>query len=173
MSGLISVSGEPFEFLWSHKSAEERQIDLINRKVKIRICQCMKTYRGLGEFEKANGIDCDFFAFWSVFGSLPRYLFRVHKTPKCVDKEHVKVIRDAETFKSIFGYDPPVKTVPKQNVECKMVFPMVVCYRQDETLLILIKYEVFNSTTGLEIIQRRSTQGRSAILRSLLRSTQQ
>lgn len=102
------------EVVWSFTSMEERQTQMLKRKICQRIYRLMSATKDINEYERTEPIDCGITEFLSMFDQLPRYLFQKNKKPKKVHKDHVFKIINQQEFKRILGCEPTIKTIPKK-----------------------------------------------------------
>jgi len=150
------------EMVFPYKSIETRYADLLKRKVSSRITQIMSATRDITEYERSLPIDCDITDFFTVFGHLKTHLYKANKRPKKVHKDHIRKITNAIEFERVLGYPPPVKTIPKKNAECRMHFPLIIFFNEENSTTQLdVKFKVYNRDTGTEIVKRKMKSSRS------------
>jgi len=144
------------EAVFSYKTNEQRHIELLKRKVSTRIIQIMSATRDITPFERTQPIDCDIMEFFSLFGHLKKYLYKANRRPRKVNKDHIRKITNAHEFEDVLGYPPPVKYIPKKNAECRLMFPLIIYFKEEESVAQMdIQFRVYNRTTGSEIVKRK------------------
>lgn len=141
-----------------------RHIELMKFRMIRNIEKEMSSSKSISEFVKCKPVDCDIVDFFKVFGELDRYIYDKGRRPRGVDRNHIRVMYEKQ-FRQYFNCEIPTKVIAKQDVICKLSFPLVIMYNDIECQArVDIKYRVYSVTTGHEIEIRKIKSSQDASL---------
>jgi len=132
-----------------------RHIELMKFRMIRNIEKAMSSTKGITEFVRSKPIDCDIADFFKTFGNLDRYIYDKGKRPRGVDRYHIKAMYE-DQFRDYFKCDIPSRVLAKDDVICKLSFPLILMYNDMECQAKLdMKYHVHSITSGHEIDIRK------------------